>query len=661
MKGKGKWKIGTGIVAAVLLIGVTLSIVAVLVGWRSSTAADSRLLQQIGQNTVDTLAANLTAGEVDGYYQSRIPDERYYEVQRLIHTMTDEGQFKYLYVCTLQENGLTYIFDAEGGVDANGHCELGYYEDADDIFQNLSRQVAEGGVSEPFTSQAADGEMVLVTAKPICYGNGTVAGYAVAELGVGEVLHREHMTTLFTALLLLGLTGLFVGLSLYAAKIQIIRPIQVLTDAAEDYEDKENKKALRALKTGNKGELSDLAAAFQMMLAEIQMSSYSEKEVTVREERLESEVALAREISVALLPKSLPRRREGYPFAVRGLLCPEESLFGTFYDYFLGEKDRLCVLLGGTPGEGVSQMLYTAMARAILKSQLRSGLGLAEALTEANRQIYDLSDTLSLNVLVGVLDSNTGRFTYVNAGGESPFLLRSQDRYRRVEAPTHSPLGQSANVTYPVQELTLQQGDRLLLFSEELADIPDGEGRKFAEKAMNAVLNEKALRLGTLERLLSNLSARGTEFAAHPGEIEGYALLVLEYNRKNQVMAHQTLSANAVGGGVMRKFVRTQMEANGLSAQRTAEIVVLGDELFSLCCRQAEEDSRFMAECEVPAGEKLVRLRIKGSMGGRNPLLNPAGEAARNGAAFIQRSCEQVLFEQKNNTDSLTIVRRLPD
>ena len=67
-----------------------------------------------------------------------------------------------------------------------------------------------------------------------------------------------------------------------------------------------------------------------------------------------------------------------------------EGLACCFYDYFLLDQERLCILIGEPPGQGLTQALYAAIAQTTLKSHLRSGLSLAQAMSAANRQIYEM-------------------------------------------------------------------------------------------------------------------------------------------------------------------------------------------------------------------------------------------------------------------------------
>ncbi len=81
-------------------------------------------------------------------------------------------------------------------------------------------------------------------------------------------------------------------------------------------------------------------------------------------------------------------------------------------------------------------------AQTAIKSQMRSGAPLTEAMTAVNRQLHEIGRGLALNVLVGVLDED-GVFSFINAGQRAPLLMRDQDRYEWLKAPVYAPLGRT--------------------------------------------------------------------------------------------------------------------------------------------------------------------------------------------------------------------------
>ncbi|MCD8331772.1 MAG: hypothetical protein LUB63_04475 [Oscillospiraceae bacterium] len=207
--------------------------------------------------------------------------------------------------------------------------------------------------------------------------------------------------------------------------------------------------------------------------------------------------------------------------------------------------------------------------------------------------------------------------------------------------------------------LELHQGDRLFFHTGGLDGIQDKSGNTFAQEQLRKTLNLNKNDQVELEQQIQSVSEAGNEFADRPGQIGGYAVMALEYRRRDKAQAYCLLDANPAQGSRLQEFLRGQLEANEIRGQKIAALMVAVDELFTLCCRQSDHDNRFMAECAIPPGEGLIVLRLKGSMHGRDPLEVKNGAADEYAAAFIRKNCDRVLLEHDGGMDIITIVKRI--
>lgn len=259
-----------------------------------------------------------------------------------------------------------------------------------------------------------------------------------------------------------------------------------------------------------------------------------------------------------------------------------------------------------------------------------------------------------LSVVAGVLDGTTGRLRLVNAGQCVPLLMRfAEGRFDKTDALPQVPLGQNENVSFTVLELELHQGDRLFLHTEGIEDIEDQNGRPFREE-LRKRLNELKTRMADPAAQLSLISDAGGAYAGYSGDIKPYALMAVEYCRRDKMEAHCVVSADASGGAEYIDFLRDQLRANGVPGKQAAETLVMADELMALC-RAVAGENRLMAECAVR--DDLAVLRIRGRMGGTDPLGRQGGLTGQ--ADFVRRSCERVLFEHGEDGDTVTAVRKI--
>ena len=664
MKRKFRVTLGTQIVIMVLTMSVVLCATALFVNYHAYKNRMMGIYEEMGENLSRTLLSRVEPEELDRYYETLERDERYYEIQRFLIDLAENNDVEYLYVVRPNGAGVTFLFDSDMEVGENmdyltgGYCALGTFVEVEGGFaENLDRLLAGEPVESIVQEDPAYG-WLMTTVTPVLHDNGTMAGYVMVDISMGAVMREMRDFLLSCGGLLAAITLVFVGAYLLLARRGIILPIRQLTGVAESYTGGKDDLAMKRLNIKGSRELRTLADAFRFMLAEIRVNSLEQQELAAQEQRLANEVELARELNQAMLPKGLPERKEAYPFQVRGLTRQGGGTAGCFYDYFMLDRNRLCVLIGETPGSGVAQALYTVMGKTTIKSHLVSGLSLTETMSAANRQMYEMGSELYLNVLVGVLDGTTGHFSCINAGQRDPLIMRSGDQYKWLDSFSFAPLGQNENVLYRGLELDLSQGDRLLLRTEGLDAIQGQDGRAFSDGQLRVILNEGKVREAELAPQLQLISQAGADYGTGGGRSKGYALLALEYLRRDAAQAHCVVTPDAAGAAELEGFLRGQLQANRIDGRWAAQMLVLGDEAFALCRRGAEPDQRFLAECSVSREERTMVLRLNGSLNGRNPL-DGDDEGTRHAVNFIRKNCEYVSFEHGASKDTVILVRRL--
>ena len=664
MKRKFRVTLGTQIVIMVLTMSVVLCATALFVNYHAYKNRMMGIYEEMGENLSRTLLSRVEPEELDRYYETLERDERYYEIQRFLIDLAENNDVEYLYVVRPNGAGVTFLFDSDMEVGENmdyltgGYCALGTFVEVEGGFaENLDRLLA-GEPVEPIVQEDPAYGWLMTTVTPVLHDNGTMAGYVMVDISMGAVMREMRDFLLSCGGLLAAITLVFVGAYLLLARRGIILPIRQLTGVAESYTGGKDDLAMKRLNIKGSRELRTLADAFRFMLAEIRVNSLEQQELAAQEQRLANEVELARELNQAMLPKGLPERKEAYPFQVRGLTRQGGGTASCFYDYFMLDRNRLCVLIGETPGSGVAQALYTVMGKTTIKSHLVSGLSLTETMSAANRQMYEMGSELYLNVLVGVLDGTTGLFSCINAGQRDPLIMRSGDQYKWLDSFSFAPLGQNENVLYRGLELDLSQGDRLLLRTEGLDAIQGQDGRAFSDGQLRVILNEGKVREAELAPQLQLISQAGADYGAGGGRSKGYALLALEYLRRDAAQAHCVITPDAAGAAELEDFLRGQLQANRIDGRWAAQMLVLGDEAFALCRRGAEPDQRFLAECSVSREERTMVLRLNGSLNGRNPL-DGDDEGTRHAVNFIRKNCEYVSFEHGASKDTVILVRRL--
>ena len=231
----------------------------------------------------------------------------------------------------------------------------------------------------------------------------------------------------------------------------------------------------------SRDELGVLARTFNRMAREL---SANQKRL-VAQERLRKELELCRRIQNELLPK----RPLSFPFAeVQGISIPARELGGDFFNYFVLPKGEVALLMGDVSGKGVPAALTMANLHATLQARLPLERDLSVFAAKLDREVEASTPAeVYITLFLSVLDPARRELRFVNAGHESPFLLRSDGRVERLE-PTGRPIGLMAGGKYTERSVPLEAGDHLLLYTDGLVEAENAAGSEFGAARLEALL-----------------------------------------------------------------------------------------------------------------------------------------------------------------------------
>jgi phosphoserine phosphatase RsbU/P len=211
------------------------------------------------------------------------------------------------------------------------------------------------------------------------------------------------------------------------------------------------------------------------------------------QETLKREVQIAQEVQARLFPHELPPletlRYSGVCRAARGV-------GGDYYDFLPLGPGRLGIAVADIAGKGLPAALLMASLQALLRSHAPSyEHDLGELGRELNRHLCDSSDHARFATLFfGVYDDASRSLRFLNAGHLPPLLLRRNvsgpPRIERLE-PNGTVLGLFTDRTYEQQQVMLEPGDLLAVFSDGVTDAMNAEGELFGEERLIDVVSRR--------------------------------------------------------------------------------------------------------------------------------------------------------------------------
>ncbi|HZY64549.1 MAG TPA: GAF domain-containing SpoIIE family protein phosphatase [Rubrobacteraceae bacterium] len=218
--------------------------------------------------------------------------------------------------------------------------------------------------------------------------------------------------------------------------------------------------------------LGDLATQTAPAVRVAQLVRQQQLETRERE-RIEQELRVARLIQQTLLPKSVPEP-EGYQLGA--YYQPAREVGGDFYDFLELDDGRLGLVVGDVTDKGVPAALVMATTRTMLRAAAQRFDSPGEVLERVNDVLYpDIPQNMFVTCLYAILDPQSGRLRYANAGHDLPYL-RHESGVAELRA-IGMPLGLMPGMGYEEKEAALEDGDTVLFYSDGLveAHAPDKE------------------------------------------------------------------------------------------------------------------------------------------------------------------------------------------
>jgi len=206
----------------------------------------------------------------------------------------------------------------------------------------------------------------------------------------------------------------------------------------------------------------------------------------IEKQRLEDELAIAREIQQGLLPAKLPVIPG---FETAAINVSSKQVGGDYYDVVPIQNDQFIMVIGDVSGKGTPAALLMANVQASLRAFAPMGL----SLSDATRRINDLTTMNTgqdkfITFFWGSLNVGTREFRYVNAGHNPPFLLRANGAIERLDIGGII-LGLMKTLT-PYQEgsVILGPGDVVVMFTDGVSEAMNAEEEDFTEERLEEVL-----------------------------------------------------------------------------------------------------------------------------------------------------------------------------
>ncbi|MBQ8066142.1 MAG: serine/threonine-protein phosphatase [Prevotella sp.] len=209
------------------------------------------------------------------------------------------------------------------------------------------------------------------------------------------------------------------------------------------------------------------------------------EETTAAKERIESDLRIARNIQMGMVPSTFPERPDVDLYAS---MTPAKEVGGDLYGYYLS-GDKLYFALGDVSGKGVPASLFMAQATRLFRTLAAQQLMPAAICTQINEALSgeDNETCMFVTMFVGLADLTTGHLDFCNAGHNPPVLLRD-GKAEFIEMVPNAPIGLFPGMEYEGEEIADIAGCPLFVYTDGLNEAENRQQEQFTDERLLEML-----------------------------------------------------------------------------------------------------------------------------------------------------------------------------
>ncbi|MBR5231481.1 MAG: SpoIIE family protein phosphatase [Clostridia bacterium] len=378
--------------------------------------------------------------------------------------------------------------------------------------------------------------------------------------------------------------------------------------------------------------------------------------------RFDKDLEIAKTIQHSALPSVFPPYPDRKDFSIFASMDAAKEVGGDFYDFYLLDDHRLAFVMADVSGKGIPGAMFMMTAKTLLKSHAESGLAVHDVFTQVNSLLCENNEAgMFVTAWMGILDLETGLIRYANAGHNPPVIRRRDGTYEYLKGKANFVLAGMEGVRYREQQLQLQQGDEIYLYTDGITEAHDPSNQLFGEGRLLSSLNS-AIHL-PVEDICKKVKTDVDAFVGTAEQFDDITMMCIRLNETESKMLSVKPTMDAIPQAAA--FVEENLEKFEVPMGLSARLMVALDEIFSNIVRYSgasEAQIRLVKEADT------LRLIFRDNGKPYNPLDAEAPDITASaedrtigglGIFMVRKMMDNVEYEYTHGMNKLTLSKKL--
>ena len=391
-----------------------------------------------------------------------------------------------------------------------------------------------------------------------------------------------------------------------------------------------------------------------------------------QQERIESELSIARSIQMAMLPTRFPPFEDFPNLNAHGIVIPAKEVGGDLFDFYIREQ-MLFFCIGDVSGKGVPASLVMAVTRSLFRSFSSYINSPGQIMAQMNNSLTGEGNeqNMFVTLFLGVLDLCTGTLQYCNAGHNEPVRLRAKNaKCASLSCMPNLPLGVLSGFEYKEQAVQMEVGETLFLYTDGLTEAENSAHELFGEQRMMQSIGQWSADM-TAEQQIEAMRSAVTAFAGEAEQSDDLTMFTIRFLNKfiepqNVEKEHFSL--------VMRNDIQQiptlaeWIDSLGLPESMNMPINLALEEAVSNVMLYAYPNQSGQVLVEADKVGREITFSISDSGIPFDPTQQDEPDITKSveerpigglGIFLVRQIMDDIHYKRKNNKNILTLIKKL--
>lgn len=438
--------------------------------------------------------------------------------------ITLENLKKYIEQIKVEHNGYLLLLDNESTILAS--------RDKSHLFQNIFEIY-----KDKFEIFKTDSEGYTVffdnnKRKYLIYHRSPILDWTIAFVITAERIDKEVRYFVYKIVLALLLSLLFLSvLTILGLEVVVIQPLSIVNTSTQLIA--ETGDLDHRVQYQSRDEIGSLAKSFNKMTVDLIRYIKKLSDSIAAKERMDSELKIAHEIQMGILPKEFPLFPGKYQIDIHAALEPAKQVGGDLYDFFFTKEDQLYFTIGDVAGKGVAAAVFMSAVKALIKATAKTINRPEDILRLVNTELSIGNDHGTfVTVFLGVLNIKTGEISYVNAGHNPPLILQQDGEVTFLESEKNIALGLNEDFIFRSNRYTLRYGESIFLYTDGVTEAFNKRDELYSAERLQKELSNS--NQDSAKDIVSSILKSVKSFSTDVPQSDDITIFALRYMYENK-------------------------------------------------------------------------------------------------------------------------------